>query len=130
MYVINFSHPLTEDQKEQLNQHLGLKEDPDALNILDVRAQFDISQPFGPQVVALAGQVGLSPMEWQSERIVVLPPALAPAAILMLAELHGRMGYYPPCIRLTQRPGSTPPVFDVAELLDLNQQRQEARKRR
>ena len=74
--------------------------------------------------------VGLTSEEWQTERLAVVPPALAPIACLVLAEIHGRAGYFAPVIRLMPRSGSIPPVFDVAEILDLSRQREEARNRR
>jgi len=124
MLVVNFSHPLTAEQKGQLEAQCG------PFDVQAVKCQFDISALFAPQVVAFADQVGLSPDDWQAERLMVLLPALAPAAALMLVELHGRCGYYPPVVRLTQRQGAVPPVFDVAEVMDLNSQRQAARERR
>ena len=122
--LINFSHPLTDEQTKQITTNMG------EFQTIAIKCQLDITTPFGPQIVAFADQVGLTPEQWQAERILIALPALAPAAALMLTELHGRTGYYPPCIRLSQRPNTTPPVFDLAEIMDLNDQRQEARKRR
>ena len=123
--LINFSHPLTDEQTRQITAHVG------EIQTIAVKCQLDITIPFGPQIVALADQASLTNATlYQAERILVLLPALAPAAALMVAELQGRTGYFPPCVRLAQRPNSVPPVFDLAEIMDLNDQRQEARKRR
>jgi len=47
-----------------------------------------------------------------------------------MAELHGRMGYFPPLLRLKPVAGSVPPRFEVAEILDLQTARDEARRKR
>ncbi|OQA39911.1 MAG: hypothetical protein BWY52_03004 [Chloroflexi bacterium ADurb.Bin325] len=59
-----------------------------------------------------------------------MPPSLNFIAVALLAELHGRMGYFPTCVRLRPVAGSTPPRFEVAELLPLNEVREAARRRR
>lgn len=48
----------------------------------------------------------------------------------LLAELHGRMGYLPSILRLRPVGGSNPPQFEVAELLNLNEIREQARRLR
>jgi len=54
----------------------------------------------------------------------------APAAFVLLAELHGRIGHFPSLIRLRPLPGSTPTTYEVAELINLQAIREEARGRR
>jgi hypothetical protein len=51
-------------------------------------------------------------------------------AVVLLAELHGRMGYFPACLRLRPVEGSTPPRFEAAEVVNLQEVRNAARKRR
>jgi hypothetical protein len=125
MLLINYSHPITDEQFDQLCKLLNTK----GMVIKDVPCHLDIEESFAPQVVALADAAGLSPTEWQAYRIVVNLPALSTAAALLLAELHGRMGYYPPAVRL-RKEGGPPPMFVVVELLDFDEQRQSARGRR
>ena len=62
--------------------------------------------------------------------LLVNLPALNFSAAALLAELHGRCGYFPPCVRLRPIAGSVPPQYEVAEVLDLQVLREEARKRR
>jgi hypothetical protein len=57
-------------------------------------------------------------------------PALAPAAAALLAELHGRMGYFPAIVRIRPVAGSTPPAYEVAEIINLQAVRDAARERR
>jgi hypothetical protein len=57
----------------------------------------------------------------------VVLPSLNFIAALLLAELHGRMGYFPPVVRTRPVEGSLPRRFEVAEILDLQGRRETAR---
>ncbi|MGQ9459189.1 MAG: CRISPR-associated protein Csx15 [Anaerolineae bacterium] len=126
--VLNFSHPMTPEQVAQLAALMGVGEGE--LEVRRVPAQFDLDAPLHPQVVALADACGLSPEEWQLVPLVVVPPSLSVAAVVLLAELHGRAGYFVPVVRLKQEQGSVPPRFSVAEVLDLQHVRVQARMKR
>lgn len=126
MVIVNFSHPLTAAQLEGVEALAGHKVE----RVIEARAQFDHERPFAPQVRALADQVGLTPEEWQTAPLLVNPPSLHTIVAVLLAELHGRMGYFPSILRLRLVPGSNPPRFEVAEILNLNEIRAEARKGR
>jgi hypothetical protein len=126
MILLNFSHPLTADQRAQLEALTGQAIE----RVLDAPAQFDHAQPFLPQAVALVDSVGLAPDEWQSLPIVVNPPSLNLIAVTLLAELHGRMGYFPTVLRLRPVAGATPPRFEVGEIVNLQAVRDAARTHR
>lgn len=126
MLLINFSHPITDDQLAQLTAALGKPVD----EVRHVPAQFDPARPFVPQAAALVDAVGLTPAQWQAEAILVNPPSLAVIAAVVLAELHGRMGYFPTVVRLRAVVGGTPPVYEVAEAINLQAVRDAARERR
>ncbi|MFL5624460.1 MAG: CRISPR-associated protein Csx15, partial [Ktedonobacteraceae bacterium] len=66
---------------------------------------------------------------WQTRPLLINPPGFAPAAFVLLAELHGRIGHFPSLIRLRPKAG---PVtgYEVAELLNLQSIRDTARLRR
>ena len=49
---------------------------------------------------------------------------------MRLAELHGRMGYFPASGRRRPLAGSLPPRFEVAEIINLQAVRDQARLRR
>ena len=126
MIILNFSHPLT---SEQLTQVETLTESP----IGEVRgemAKLDNALPFGQQVREIVERVGLSSDEWQTVPLVVNLPGYAPAVAVLLAELHGRMGYFPAIVRVRPVVGAVPRRFEVAEVLDLQAIRVEARKQR
>jgi hypothetical protein len=57
-------------------------------------------------------------------------PSLSIIAATLLAELHGRMGYFPTVVRMRPVAGSTPPRFEVAEIVNLQDVRDEARGKR
>jgi hypothetical protein len=126
MILLNFSHPLTAEQRAQAEALLGAAFD----QTIDAPVQFDEQQPFAPQLQELLQRVPLSPAEWQSEPLVVLLPSLNFIAALLLAELHGRMGYFPAVLRTRPVEGATPRRYEVAELLDLQATREAARHRR
>jgi len=123
MLLLNFSHPITPAQREQIE---SLDGQPIAREI-HLPAQFDPQQPFAPQLDALLARAGLTANEWQTESILVNPPSLNFIAALLLADLHGRMGYFPPCLRLRPVKDALPPRFEVAEILNLQARRDAAR---
>jgi len=98
--------------------------------IIAVNSQFDEQQPFVPQLAALLTQIHLTSAEWQGEPILVILPSLNFIAAALLAELHGRMGYFPPVVRTRPVADSVPRRYEIAELLDLQRIRENARKSR
>jgi hypothetical protein len=126
MLLLNFSHPLLPDQVKQIEELTGQSVE----EVRHLPVQFDPQQPFAPQVEAVVADCELTPEAWQTESILINPPALNAIAVTLLAELHGRMGYFPPVVRLRPVAGSTPPRFEVAEVINLQQVRDEARLRR
>ncbi len=126
MLILNFSHPLTDSQLAQIAALV----DDSIIQTREIPTQLDPAQPFTEQVITLVESVGLSPAEWQTLPLLVNPPGYAPLAVTLLAELHGRMGYFPAVLRLRPVTGSTPPRFEVAEIINLQTVRDVARARR
>ncbi len=126
MILINFSHPVTAEQRAQIEALTG---EPIARTI-ERPAQFDTAEPFAPQVASLVDAVGLTPAEWQSEPLLLILPSLNFGAAVLLAELHGRCGYFPPIVRIRPVPNSLPPRFEVAEIINLQAVRDTARRTR
>jgi hypothetical protein len=126
MILLNFSHPLTDEQRERIESLSG-----GALTrVVEVPVHFDHDLPFAGQVQSLVDGLGLAPDEWQTSPILVVPPALSAIAVTLLAELHGRMGYFPPVVRLGPQSEALPPRYQVAEIINLQAVRAEARARR
>src|SRR5690606_35287152 len=126
MYILNFSHPITQNQHAQIEALTGRA----ITRTLSLMPHFDDKQPFVPQVVALLAQIDLTPAQWQGAPILVMLPSLNFIAAALLAELHGRMGYFPPVIRTRPVEGAIPRQFEVAEILDLQTIRDVARRQR
>lgn len=126
MILLNFSHPLTADHLAQIEALAGQAVE----RVVTLPVQFDVEQPFAAQVVALVDGLGLMPQEWQTLPLLINPPSLNAIAVTLLAELHGRMGYFPAVIRLRQAAGAMPPRFEVAEIIDLQIVRNKARRER
>jgi len=126
MILLNFAHPLTDDQRAQVEALTGQTIE----RVVEVDSQTDPQQPLAPQVAAMADEAGLSSTEWQALPLLVNPPAFNFSAVTLLAELHGRCGYFPPCLRLRPVSGNVPPRYEVAEVLDLQVVRNTARSKR
>jgi hypothetical protein len=125
MLILNFSHPITPEQRVQIESLADT-------TISDIRAipvQIDQAQPLEPQIRSIVDATGLTPEQWQTLPLLINPPGYAPAAFVLLAELHGRIGHFPTLIRLRPKAG---PItsFEVAELLNLQTVRENARKQR
>jgi len=123
MILLNFSHPLTHEQVKEIEAITGQA----VAEVRHVPAQFDPQQPFTPQVEALAETCRLTPEEWQTTPLLVVPPSLNFITAALLAELHGRMGYFPSVVRLRPVEGSVPTRYQVAEVINLQQVRDKAR---
>lgn len=126
MLILNFSHPLSKDQVEQVEALSGQT----VVEVQGEMPQFDHAVPLVDQIQALADRVGLNPEEWQTTSLLVNLPGYSPAAATLLAELHGRIGHFPAVLRLRPEEGSLPTRYEVAEVIDLQRVRDAARGRR
>ena len=126
MILLNFSHPLTAEQSSQLEALAGQA----LTRVHGEMPQFDDQAPLAGQIEALVDRVGLTPEQWQVEPLVVRLPGYAPAAAVLLAELHGRMGYFPAMMRLRPVAGAVPVRYEVAEVINLHQVRDRAQRKR
>ena len=125
MLVLNFSHPITDEQRARLAELTGAPIE----DIRTIPVQIDQEQALEAQVRAIVDRVGLSPDEWQTRQLLINPPGYAPAAFVLLAELHGRIGHFPTLLRLRPRAGAVT-TYEVAELLNLQTIRDESRRHR
>ena len=126
MLILNFAHPLTAGQREQIEQMSGYP----VTEIFEVPCRFDNERPFAPQITEIVDRIPLTAERWQTETLLINPPSYAPATSTLLAELHGRIGYFPSFIRIRPIAGSAVPRFEVAEIIDLQRVRTEARQKR
>lgn len=126
MLLLNFSHPLTPPQRARLEEITA----QEISRVIEVKTQIDTANALAPQIVALADACALSPEEWQSQPILVVPPSLNFVAVALYAELHGRMGYFPAMVRTRPVADALPPQYEIAEIVNLQAMREQARKTR
>ena len=126
MILINFAHPLTSDHLKQIERLTNQSVD----RMIEIPADIDPQKEICLQVVELIEQTGLSPTEWQTYPLLINPPSLNFIAITLLAELHGRCGYFPAHLRMRPVEGSVPIEYEAAEILNLQAVREAARKAR
>lgn len=126
MIIINFGHPLTPDQRSQIEIICRRP----AERVIDVPTQFEDDEAFDVQVARLVESVGMSGAAWQTSPVLINPPPYSPAAVVLLAYLHGLMGHFPTVIRIRPVDGSVPTRFEVAEVVSLETVREKARTQR
>ncbi|QQS46602.1 MAG: hypothetical protein IPM66_22330 [Acidobacteriota bacterium] len=98
--------------------------------MVEIKTQLDSSATFVERVQALIEGNGFSSGEWQTKSLVLNLPSFSPVAALVLAELHGRIGYFPAILRLRQISELNPPQIEVAEIINLQAARDAARQQR
>lgn len=126
MFLLNFGHPLTDAQLGRIRELAGR----DVERVIAVPTQFDHERSFQEQVCELLASVPLTPEQWQTTPLIINPPSLAPITAVLLAEIHGRSGFFPTILRLRPVENTVPPQFEIAELLNLQRIRDAARTRR
>ncbi len=130
MLILNFTHPLTPDQRAQIEALANTSID----EIRTIPVQINQAESLEPQITAIVDAVGLSSEEWQTRSLLINLPGCAPAAFVLLAEFHGRIGHFPTVLRLrpvrSQSKYRLVTTYEVAELLNLQTIRETARKRR
>lgn len=126
MILLNFHHPLTEEALAQVEALAGQP-------VVEVRGempQFKNEEPLVKQVRDLLDRAGLSAQEWQIASILVNPPGFAPAAAVLMAEIHGRKGHFPPMLRMRPVEDGVFTLYVVAEVINLQAVREGARLKR
>ena len=126
MILLNFSHPLSAEQLLIAESLVSSK----FTSIIDIKTHLDHQTSFPSQVKKLVGAIPLTSQQWQHSKILLVPPSLSIVSCILLSELHGRMGYFPAVLRVKPVPGSTPPVFEPAEVLNLQAIRDASRENR
>src|SRR5712691_3712156 len=104
MLILNFSHPITDEHTAQIEALAGTPID----EIRTIAVQIEQAEPLEPQIRAIVDATPLSSEEWQTRPLLINPPGYAPAAFVLLAELHGRIGHFPSLIRLRPKPRPVP----------------------
>jgi hypothetical protein len=125
MILLNFAHPLTDEQLLQVATLVG--EQP---MVRSIPTNMERSRPLAEVALEIVDAAGLSSTEWQTLPLLINPPGLAPLGLALIAEIHGRCGYFSPILNIRPVPDAMPPRFDVAEIVNLQALRDAARARR
>jgi hypothetical protein len=126
MILINFSHPLTGEQLACVEELAGAAVE----RVIEAPADFDDQELFVGQVERLLSGCNLSAREWQTLPIVAVLPGHSVLAAALLAYLHGIMGHFPTVLRRCPNEKQAVTRYQVAEIINLERVRREARKRR
>jgi hypothetical protein len=126
MLLLNFTHPIAPDQIARLEEIVGGRIE----RVIEIKTQIDAQSDLAPQVVALADACQLTPTEWQTMPLLIVPPALNFVAVALVAELHGRCGYFPAHVRTRPVAYALPPRYEIAEIINLQAVRDVARAKR
>ena len=128
MHILNFSHPLTDPQKKQIQAALKITDDEwRNTKIHSIKCFLDMDKNLVPQVERILRSIPLSVEQLTSEQVVIVPPPIAYSAILLMVGLFAICGYYPPVIRRKKQIGSIPPQYVVAEIVHIDAFKDKAR---
>jgi hypothetical protein len=122
--VVNLSgHAMSDEWQRQLHSHGYFIEE-----LIEQPTHF-ANEPIIPQIDALLIQIGLTIEEWNTKRIVLLPPGLAAPSVTLMARIHGLCGHFPDVIWV-QRAVDHAATFRIGEYIELQSLRDEARQTR
>lgn len=122
MLLLNFAHPLTDEQIAQVHTILGKTP-----SIRQITTQIDRQRPLAAVASEMINAAKLSADEWQTQQIIINPPGLAPLAVALVAEIHGRCGYFVPMLNIRPVADATTQRYEVAEIINLQHIRDFAR---
>lgn len=131
--VLNFSHPISDEQKVEVETLFGYEDLGGEFGKLDAvhfveglsrQYKYATAEDLVAAVREQVDAVELSPYDWQLRKVVVNLPAHSGGAMIALAEMHGRMGYFPTVLRIERAEDG----FHFTEAIDLEKLRLRALK--
>lgn len=126
MLILNFSHPLTEIQKKEIEELSGQTIE----TIYDVPVHFENDQSYKEQLLNLVKTLPVDGHTLQTEVLIINLPSYNVIAAELLAWLHGQMGYFPAILRIKPLSDQVPHTYRTAEIINLQSLRDQARKYR
>jgi hypothetical protein len=126
--IINFSgHPVLPGQQQDIGQMMHWPS-PEVIDVSLGNVTEDHN--FVSTIEKAVEKITLSPEEWQATPLVVIPAGYAAIWSVVLAELHGRLGYFPDVVRLRPAKTVSNEKFEVAEIMNLREVRHNSRDKR
>jgi len=123
--LLNFSHPLTEENLKETAALLGCEVAD--IEVADVPSRVELHMPLEPQVASMLNSLGMDPREWQTLPLVVHLPSLSASAAVLLAQMHGLCGRFPSVLRFAPENSGPLTRYAVAEVINLQAVREGAR---
>lgn len=125
MIIINFSHPITPEQIEQIEklyyEQYELTEKVE--QVIDIPVAIQNDKPIMTQVNDLIRQfqAAITPAQGNDEVVLINLPGLAIVAAIIAVWLvdSGYFNYTPLVMRVAPVAGSLPPKFNVVELVEI-----------
>jgi hypothetical protein len=122
MLILNFSHPLSGEQQGQIEALTRTTLD----EVCNIPIQISGQESLETQIRAIVNAIQLTSEQWQTLPLLINPPGYAPAAIVLLAELHGRIGHFPSMLSLRSTAGVVA-SYEVAGIVNLQTIRETSR---
>src|SRR5215213_4068568 len=120
--LLNYAHPLPPEQLARVAELVG-----QTLAIRDITVHIDRARPLAEVARELVDAAGLAPADWHGLALIVNPPGLAPLALALIAEIHGRSGHFPAIVNIRPIASSLPTQYEVQEIVNLQIVRDDAR---
>ncbi|MBN1220834.1 MAG: hypothetical protein JXM69_18070 [Anaerolineae bacterium] len=126
--VLNFSaHPIMPSQRQAIRTAMNWP----TLEVIDAGlGNVPEDKDFVAEAINHLERIDLLPSEWQIFPMVVVPAGYAPVWSVLLAELHGRLGYFPDMVRLRPTLVEAEEKYEVAQIVSLREIRNQARAKR
>ncbi len=126
--IMNFSgHPVLSGQIATINKML---EWPSS-EVIDVQVgTIAEDNKFISNILNVIEKIDLSPEQWQSANIVVIAAGYSAIWSVLLAGMHGRLGYFPDVVHLRPAYAVSNEKFEVAEIMNLREVRHLSREKR
>jgi len=115
MILINFGAPF---KPLQISQAEVFLHEP-ITRVIDLSFSVDIDQEVLGAFERTMKKLKLSNADLRAEPVVVNLPQQNYLSVMMLAELHARMGYFPCIVRTRLTTSGILPFNEVAEVIDL-----------
>lgn len=124
MIFISFSDHIREDtHKTAIEAFVGRTIE----EFIHTERSFDTEKSFVPQVSEWLNSIDFEGLAVRKKPIVVFLPSLNYIAAILLAQMHGRIGSFPSILRVKSVDRSGVRVYEIAEVINLNEVRDQAR---
>lgn len=110
--IFNFSHPLTQQQIEDIAAKYDIA--PTDITIVNIRVQLDVNEALRPQISRLVDRINVKP----GDNLYIVLPGLAAAAVLIVDSIQTR-GAEVNVVRFDQQSTLTGTAFPFKEIIYL-----------